>query len=210
MTGADAGPPDGNEPGPATPAGPIALFRPHLRLKVISLIVAILFLGFGVLVLLNVRREAQSLIAGHRETMRLLGDSIFTSIETDMLEGRPDIIRELVGQLKAGLRDVRRLDGYRRNGVQAFTDLETVNEVNRIAGLEPALIERITRMKREPGERLTDPLFVRAVETREPQVIEESLGGGAHVPTLFRPLRNLDKCQEYHADHQVRGVVRGT
>ncbi len=45
-------------------------------------------------------------------------------------------------------------------------------------------------------------------ERGEPQEIEEQVDG-AHVLTLFRPLRNLEKCQERHgSDHQVRGVLR--
>jgi class 3 adenylate cyclase/HAMP domain-containing protein len=198
-------PPEAPSPGRG---GLLALLRQHLRLKVISLIVAILVLGFGLLMLVNIRREAQTLIAGHRETVRLLGASILASIENGMLEGRPDIIRQLVHELRAQLKDVRRIEVYRRNGVEAFTDLETVNEVNRIAGLEPALIERIAKLKREPGARIGDPMFARAVETLEPQEVEDA-GGGARTLTLFRPLRNLEKCQECHGtDHKVRGVVR--
>ena len=143
-------PPEAPSPGRG---GLLALLRQHLRLKVISLIVAILVLGFGILMVLNIRREAQTLIAGHRETVRLLGGSILASIENGMLEGRPDIIRQLVHELQAQLKDVRRIEVYRRNGVEAFTDLETVNEVNRIAGLEKDVIERISKMRREPGDR---------------------------------------------------------
>jgi class 3 adenylate cyclase/HAMP domain-containing protein len=194
---------------PATASGGLlAVVRQHLRLKVAVMIVAILVLGFGVLVILNIRRESQTLIAAHRETARLLGSSILTSIETGMLEGRPDITRQLVQELKTELKDVRQIGVYRRNGVEAFTDLETLNEVNRTAGLEPALVERISRMQRAPGERLAHPLFQRAVQTIEPQEAEETVNGSM-VLTLFRPLRNLDKCQDCHGkDHQVRGVVR--
>jgi class 3 adenylate cyclase/HAMP domain-containing protein len=195
-------------PRPTVSGGPLAVVRHHLRLKVSALIVAILVLGFGVLVILNIRRESQTLVTAHREAARLLGSSILTSIENGMLEGRPDITRQLVQELKAELKDVRQLGVYRRNGVEAFTDLETVNEVNRNAGLEPAMIERISRMQRAPGERLTHPLFQQAVQTVQPQEAEETVDGGM-VLTLFRPLRNLDKCQDCHGkDHQVRGVVR--
>jgi len=197
------------EPDAAPPKpGPLALLRQHLRLKVIALIVAILVLGFGLLMVLNIRREAQTLIADHRETVSLLSASILAAIENGMLEGRPDIIRQLVTDLKRELKDVRRIDVYRRNGVEAFADLETVNEVNRIAGLEPGLIERISKMKREPGQRLSHPLFDEAVKTMELRAVEESVDGLRQL-TLFRPLRNLEKCQECHgADHKVRGVVR--
>ena len=68
-------------------------------------------------------------------------------------------------ELRAQLPDVRRIDVYRRNGVEAFTDLETLEAVNVYAGLEPDLIQRITRLRREPGQRIDHPLFRRAVET---------------------------------------------
>ena len=119
------------------------LFRRRLQVKVISLILAILILGFGILASHHIRRDAELTIAGNQETARLLAATIVRSIENGMLEGRPDIIRRLVQGLKTELKDVRRLEVYRRNGVEAFTDLETVNEVNRFVGLDAGLIERI-------------------------------------------------------------------
>ncbi|MCI0370058.1 MAG: HAMP domain-containing protein [candidate division NC10 bacterium] len=184
------------------------LFRRRLQAKVISLILAILILGFSVLASHHIRRDAELTIAGNQETARLLAAAIVRSIENGMLEGRPDIIRRLVQELKTELTDVRRLEVYRRNGVEAFSDLETVNAVNRFAGLEAGLIERISKMRREPGERISNPLFTRAVETIAPQETEEALDG-SRVLTFFQPLRNLQECQGCHGDdHQVRGVVR--
>src|SRR5262249_59064590 len=98
------------------------------------------------------------------------------------------------------IKGVRRLDVYRRNGVQAFMDLETMNEVNRNAGLETNLIERITKMKREPGERETHPLFTRAVETMEPQEADEVVNGSRAL-TLFPPLRNPPHSQDCPGPH---------
>ncbi|MBI4241914.1 MAG: HAMP domain-containing protein, partial [Candidatus Rokubacteria bacterium] len=184
------------------------LFRQHLRVKVISLILGVLILGFGVLLILNIRRETEALVAGNRETARLLTASIVRSVENGMLEGRPDIIRRLVQELKAELKDVRQLDVYRRNGVEAFTDLETVNEVSSLGGITPDIVERISKMQRQPGSRISDPLFSRAVETMAPQETY-GMADGARLLTLFRPLRNLDECQGCHGeDHKVRGVVR--
>ncbi len=182
--------------------------RGHLRVKVIALIVAILILGFGVLVILNIQREAQVLVAANREAADLVATSILSSIENGMLQARPDIIRRLVGQLKTQLKDVRQLDVYRRNGVEAFTDLETLSQVQRIANLDAEVVQRIARMQREPGARITHPKFTEAVQTIAPQETEETLAGG-RVLTLFRPLQNRDRCQGCHGeDHQVRGVVR--
>ena len=182
----------------------LTMFQRHLQLRVIALIVAILVLGFGVLVILNIQREAEVLVAGNRETARLLAGSIYKSIENGMLEGRPDIIRRLVQELKKELKDVRALDVYRHNGVEAFSDLETLKEVN----IDAALVERISKMRREPGKKIRDPLFARAVETLTPQETYEATNDGRML-TLFRPLENREECQDCHSgDHKVRGVVR--
>ncbi len=185
-----------------------AVVRERLRVKVLALIIAILLLSFGLLLILNIRREREALVAGHQETARLLAGAILTSIENGMLEGRPEIIRRLVQELRTELKDVRRIDVYRRNGVEAFADLETVNAVNAFAGLPADVVERLSKLRRQPGDRIDQPSFTRAVETITPQETTETLDG-VRVVTFFRPLRNLEPCQSCHGtDHQVRGVVR--
>jgi class 3 adenylate cyclase/HAMP domain-containing protein len=186
----------------------LRLLRRRLRVRAILLIVSILIAGFGLLVILNIQYEAQALVATHQETARLLAASVFTSIETGMLEARPDVIRRLIQSLKLKLPGVRRLRVYRANGVEAFADLDTLNTVTRLATLEPGVVERISEMSREPEEPINDPAFTHAVDTITPQEISESLDG-VRILTLFRPLRNQVKCQGCHGDdHQVRGVVR--
>lgn len=172
------------------------------------MIVVILIVGFGGLLILNIRRETDVRIAKYEETARLLAASITTSIRNGMLEGRPDIIIRLVKEMKEELKDLRRLDLYRRNGVLAFTDLETVNTVNEIAGLDAELIARISKMRAEPGPRMDDPLFKLAVEKQTALDSYESFDG-SRVLTLFQPLKNLTDCQECHGkDHKIRGVLR--
>ncbi len=184
------------------------MFQDNLRLKVISLTLAILVLGFGSLVILNIRRAAEALVAGNRETAQLLTASITKSIENGMLEGHPDIILRLVQELKKELKDVRVIDVYRRNGVEAFSDLKTVEEIEAGGMLGPALVERLTKMRREPGKTISDPLFTRAVETVAPQETYETNSAGRAL-TFFRPLENRKECQDCHGeDHKVRGVVR--
>jgi class 3 adenylate cyclase len=185
-------------------------FQRRLRVKIIALIAAILIVGFGVLVILNIRREAQVLVDQNQETARLLAASILASIQSGMLQARPDVIRRLVGDLKAQLKDVQRLDVYRANSVEAFSDLETLNRVNQLVGLDPETVNRIARMRREPGERISHPAFTKAVETATPQEVYETIDGH-RVLTLFRPLENRPRCQGCHGeDHRVRGVVRIT
>ena len=126
------------------------IFR-RLRVKVSSLILAILVLGFGILVILNISRETELLVAENLTTARLLATTIKISVDNGMLEARPDIISGLVRNLKSELKDVRRLEVYRRNGVEAFSDLDTLNEVHTILGLDPDLYARIAKGYRAPS-----------------------------------------------------------
>jgi class 3 adenylate cyclase/HAMP domain-containing protein len=179
-----------------------------LSLKIALLIAAILIVGFGILMTLNIRQETEDRIKKNQETARLLADAMMTSIENGMLDGRPDIIRRLVHEMKTQLKEVRRLEVYRRNGVEAFSDLETLKEVEIAGYLQPELIERIAKMRRQPGTRINEPFFMRAVETGAAQETYETIEG-RRVLTLFQPLRNLKECHDCHGqEHNVRGVLR--
>lgn len=172
------------------------------------MVVAILVAGFGSLVVLNIRQEARDRVEKNRDAARLFATSLMTSIENGMLEGRPDIIRRLVQEMESEVKDVRVLEVYRRNGVEAFSDLETVNELEFAGYIQPELAERISKMARQPGARISNSAFTRAVETVAPQEAYEKLPNG-RVLTLYQPLRNLKDCQDCHGtDHAVRGVLR--
>jgi signal transduction histidine kinase len=184
--------------------------RRSLAVKITAVTVGIMIAGFGALLFLNIRRDTEFRVSKYHETADLLAASITTSIQNGMLEGRPDIIRRLVQELKTELKNVRRLNVYRRNGDEAFGDLDTLREVERIAGLDSDVVSQILKMPRQPGARVSHPLFARAVETVEPQETYTSVNG-TRVLTLFQPLRNLPECQECHGkDHRVRGVIEVT
>jgi class 3 adenylate cyclase len=184
------------------------VLRHNLAFKVAASIVGILIVGFGTLLVLNIRQETEALVVKNQETARLLAASVVETIEVGMLRVRPDIVRRLIQQLKTELKDVRRIGVYRRNGVEAFADLETLQEVNRRVHLDPELVRSISAMSRVPGPPNTSNLFSRAVETVLAQQTYETIDG-ARVLTLFEPLRNLKECQNCHgADHEVRGVLQ--
>jgi len=185
----------------------IQALRHSLAVKVTAVTVGIMIAGFGALLFLNIRRDVEFRISKYHETAQLLAASITTSIQNGMLEGRPDIIRRLVQELKVELKNVRRLNVYRRNGVEAFGDMETLKEVDRVAGLDPEVVAHILKMPRQPGARIRDPSFSRAVDTVAPQQTYQSING-TRVLTFFQPLKNVSECQECHGkDHEVRGVI---
>ena len=186
----------------------IQSLRRSLAVKVTAVTIGIMIAGFGALLFLNIRRDIEFRISKYHETAQLLAASITTSIQNGMLEGRPDIIRRLVHELKVDLKNVRRLNVYRRNGVEAFSDLETLKEVDRYSGgLDPAIVAQIVKMPRQPGARIHHPLFTQAVLTSTPQETYDTFEG-ARLLTFFQPLKNLSECQECHGkDHDVRGVI---
>ncbi len=183
------------------------MLRSRLAAKTTLLIVAVLIVGFGVSTLWSLRREEGLLVEQNKIAARRLTSTLVASIEAAMLQERPDVTRAVLAELKSTT-PVEGLDVYRRNGVEAFTDLATVNEVKKNADLSPEVLANIQRMQRAPASTAAGPLFTQAVETRK---VQEALVTQNGVPlfTLLYPVANQERCQGCHgADHQVRAVVR--
>lgn len=181
--------------------------RPRLATKITVLIVGVLIVGFGTSTIFTIRREAEMLVEQSKVSARRLAETLVASIEAAMLEARPDVTRMMLAELRSAS-PVEGLTIYRRNGVEAFTDLATVEEVRRFIELPPEVLANIERMRRPPTTAAADPLFRRAVQTLETQEAVEPLDGVPHF-TLYRPVPNRANCQGCHGrDHQVRAVVR--
>ena len=182
-------------------------FRGRLTVKITIVIVLVLIIGFGVSTILTIRRESQLLVEQNKVAARQLIGTLVASIETAMLQERPDITRGLVEDLR-GSNLVQGLVIYRRNGVEAFTDLATLREVSKEAELPKGVMASIEKMRREPGRPMVGPLFTRALETLQTQEALESRDGAA-VFTVYQPIPNRERCQGCHGtDHKVRAVIQ--
>jgi len=180
--------------------------RARLTAKITVVIVLVLVIGFGVSTILTIRRESELLVEQNKVAARQLIMTLVASIETAMLSERPDITRGLIEDLR-GSRLVSGLTVYRRNGVEAFTDLATLREVSKEAELPQGVMASIQRMRREPGRTMAGPLFTRAVETLQSQEALESHDGTTTF-TLYQPIPNQERCQGCHGtDHKVRAVM---
>ena len=142
--------------------------RRHLQAKVLSYIVVILLVGFGVLGVWNIRMQSAVLLEQRKEAARGLADAMVTSIESSMLEGRPDIVRVLSRHLHT-VKEVEQVTIFRTNGVEAFADLATLEQVQRDASLEPEVVDKIRRLEARPTRTMSHPLFQQAVERVETQ-----------------------------------------
>jgi signal transduction histidine kinase len=184
----------------------VSVWRRYLQVKVLSFIVAILVIGFGVLVVWNIRTQSWTFLDQYKEASRSLADAIVPSIESSMLAGRPDIVRVLSRDLHT-LKDVEQITIFRTNGVEAFTDLATLEEVQQGTSLDPEVVAKIRGMQARPTRSMHHPLFQQAVDNGTTQELFETVNG-VPVFTLLRPLRNEERCQKCHGrDHLVRGVA---
>jgi len=181
--------------------------RGRLTVKITVLIVLVLIIGFGVSTILTIQRESALLVEQNKMAARQLIGTLVSSIETAMLSERPDITRAFIEELRNS-KQVRGLVVYRRNGVEAFTDLATLREVSKEADLSKDVMGSIMKMRREPGRTMAGPLFTRALDTLEAQEALET-HDGATVFTLYQPIPNQERCQGCHgSDHKVRAVVQ--
>src|SRR5687768_10993070 len=104
------------------------LLRSRLAAKIILLISVVLIAGFGAATVFAIKREPDLLVEQSKMASRRLTVALVASIEGAMLQERPDVTRTVVQELKTSS-PVEGLDIFRRNGVEAFTDLVTLEEV---------------------------------------------------------------------------------
>jgi class 3 adenylate cyclase/HAMP domain-containing protein len=183
------------------------MLRGRLAVKISVLIVVVLIIGFGASTIWTVQREAELLVEQSKMAARRLTATLVASIEGAMLQERPDVTRTVLQELKTST-PVEGLTIFRRNGVEAFTDLTTAMEVDKNAGLAKDVLDNIRKMAREPGQTASGPQFTRAVESLQTQESLEVRATGTFF-TVHHPIANQEKCQGCHGgDHKVRAVVR--
>jgi class 3 adenylate cyclase/HAMP domain-containing protein len=183
------------------------MFRSRLAVKIGLLIVAILIIGFGASTVVTIQRESNALVEQNKVAARRLTATVVASVEGAMLQGRPDVTRTMIQELRASSL-VADFTIYRRNGVEAFTDLATATEVAKTGNLSNEVLEALARMQRAPGAPMSGPHFTRAIETLKTQETLETRNGATFF-TLHHPVPNREACQDCHGgDHRVRAVVR--
>lgn len=132
------------------------------------------------------------------------GDIIYESIEALMLNGQADIAESYFANLLT-TGEGQEVVIYRRNGVRAFQDNETITEVNQHVGMQ--LFTPRDQIVQSPMTR-DDEAFEKATSMPPlPQQFTEHEGDQIYE-RLYRPLVNIPRCYRCHStDHTVRGVI---
>lgn len=178
-----------------------------ISLKVNILILISLTVGIGAIAVylgfsLTRTIEDTTLTSLDRES-----DIVFEAIEQLMVPGEAPLVVNLfegIGEVDARFS----IYLYRSDGTPAFSDNETIRDVNqRIGG--SFFVERAPGESDSMAPAIDVPSeFARATALPARSVSFEQVEGEATVIRFFKPLINLPKCTVCHgADHTVRGVI---
>ena len=86
--------------------------RIPLTTKIGLVIVAVLIIGFGASTTLTIRQESALLLEQNKQAARRLTEAMIASIESAMLQERPDVTRMLISDLKGSSAAVRYINEF--------------------------------------------------------------------------------------------------
>ncbi len=134
-------------------------FKSRLEMKLFSIII-IIIAGFGALILLTINKETEDLIKKTREKASFLTTSVVTSLQKDMMEGRADMARWLIEDLKT-MKSVKRLQIVRTDGTEAFQDLITIRDVEKRTAIKKEWLENHPDKATNPiAKGIDEPFFI--------------------------------------------------
>jgi len=151
----------------------------RIQTKIITVVVATLLAGFGVLVYMSINKETNDLIDANFSKTDLVASSVITSLEGVMLTGDPKNVQALVTDLRSvkGLKEIRL---FNKDGAEIYTTTDY-----------PA-----------PAAGMADKVKASIAGGSVQEHRAES------TLTLLKPLMNDMRCQGCHgSDHKVQGVV---
>ncbi len=200
------------------------MFKKRLNTKIITVIIITLLIGFGFHVLINIQSEYADLHEQSTKKSSLLASAIIKSIQNNMVEGRADIARRVIEDLKTGY-EIESLQILKNNNIEAFTDYDSINEVikrleSKGKGVDAETLSEIKRFhnvikdEKEKGiirkgvVKEPDPKIRSVFESgKELSYIEKA--GDKELHIFLKPIFNDGRCYKCHgSEHSLRGVLR--
>lgn len=178
--------------------------------------------GFGVVMAFNIARTSDSLRANDTRAGIDQAKTLERAIIANMKQGRPDVARELVVELRKDEK-ISRIEVVRPNKTLAYRDLSTVKAVaaamhssgwathmadreNMRTAVATAASEGIPRILKQTPEDTAaatfdydDAQWREVLARSEPLAVVEDVAGTPYL-TVFQPIRNGKVCQTCHGD----------
>lgn len=149
-------------------------------------------------------KQEKSIFSTNKKSLTVLAESVAKGLEALMLEGYADIAHSYLEQIKK----VGHFDSFnivRTDGMQAFLDNGTINNVNKHLGEIDYLPRRIEKSNRLLA--VDDSWLLTVLEKRR-SVSFQTTDGDAKAITVFVPILNNKKCYKCHgSEHGVRGIL---
>jgi adenylate cyclase len=161
------------------------IFQSRLELKILVLIIAILIVGFGSYVVINIQKESEALLKQHQEKLQLYSETVMAGIRNVMLSGKSPLASSFVNDARENLKfgSVTIYDRFGKEvllregeGVRFNVNDSTVNQV---------------------------------LSTH--QVVEIKNTGNENMLSRYEPIRNRPECWRCHdSQYPLRGVLQLT
>lgn len=188
------------------------MLKKSLLIKILSIVIGITILGFGILIYKVIEQEKKSLLEERRKTSELMAQPLLHTIYKDMLDERADMTRYLVEGMKS-IKGTERVQVIRGNGEEAFQDFKTLKAVEKEYGdLKPEWVAGHPNKANNVAQGIEDPKFKEALKAFKEgkkegiSYIEES--GGKRLFTYLTPIEVKPKCKACHAaEGEARGVL---
>lgn len=165
----------------------VRVIRERLEYKILLLITAVLVLGFGGYVILNIQRESEQMVKDHHEKLWIYSETLMAGIRNVMLTGKAPFAAELVNDVRQNLKAFGDLTIYDRLGREVFLR-EGEGVVYNVAA--------------------TDTLLSRTLSAHSTQwtMMKDS---AQDILTRYEPLRNNRECWRCHDPRDpMRGALQ--
>lgn len=178
-------------------------FTPITR-KVNVIILISLIIGIGGVTAYFARTQFATIDESTRSNLDQQTEILYTSIENFMLTGNAPIAVNFFDDIRDRSPDYA-INLYRSNGVEAFSDNSTINEVNGRLGSDIF----ISRNEEDPEpDVVLSSQFNEAVMIPPSSMYMQFEEEDRIFVRSFEPLLNLPKCTNCHgSSHTVRGVI---
>lgn len=175
-----------------------------IRKKVATIILISLMLGVGTVVFYFAYSQNSTLYLSTQNNLFQQADVLYESIKNAMLPGEAPLVVSLFNDIQ-NASPMYRINLYRRNGMLAFSDDSTIDDVNARLGMS-RFVPKNVMLKGEMADP-DDPNFAIPVYTGETTSSQHKQENHSYL-TIYKPLVNLPKCTGCHgSDHTIRGVI---
>ncbi|MBT3273704.1 MAG: HAMP domain-containing protein [Spirochaetales bacterium] len=168
-----------------------------IRLKVVSIIIAVLVLSVAVSIIITVRNQRENLLDETRKNLTITGDILNSVVRNLMLGGEAPIATETLADIQ-GIEEFIDITIYRPDGTNAFNDDSTIKLVNSYIGKE-----MFESTERAELRRIDNENFDEVLKTNTPVDVESP---DERTLEYYFPILNYAECRSCHGDS---GFIRG-